>query len=138
MSLKRRSSPHGQPKRRTTKHGPTQPNTLATFINSASLSTKVKVNAAYAVDSNVFTGFIEKDPTIEISIKYHIVFPSNYVPSAVHEPNTYDNCMHTYFINPIYSIRNIDDGSNVIFDVYQTFKGEDISWVAVDFNDPKN
>ena len=44
--------------------------------------------------------------------------------------------MHTYFIIPINPINHSDDGSNVIFDVYNTFKGGDNSCVAVDFNEP--
>ena len=66
-----------------------------------------------------------------------IIFPSDYVNSDVQEPNTYENWMHTDFINPIHPISHCDDGSNVIFDVYYTFKGWYISWVGVYFNDSK-
>ena len=58
------------------------------------------------------------------------------MPSDVKEPDTYDNCIHTDFINPIHPISHSNDGSHIIFDVYRTFKGGDISQVVVDFNDP--
>ena len=57
-----------------------------------------------------------KNPTLETSGKHQRFFPSNYMTSVVQEPNTYDNCMHTKFINPIHPIRYSDDGLNVIFD----------------------
>ena len=57
------------------------------------------------------------------------------MPSAVQEPYTYDNCIHTDFINPVHTIIHSAYGSNVIFDVYYTFKGGDISCFSVDFND---
>ena len=75
------------------------------------------------MEANVFTHFLEKDPTIETSGKYRTVFSSDYVPSAVQEPNIYGNFMRTYFINPIHTTSHSDDGSNVTFDVYHTFKG---------------
>ena len=44
--------------------------------------------------------------------------------------------MHTVFNNPIHTIECINDGSNGIFDVYQTFTRGNISWVVVDLNEP--
>ena len=88
------------------------------------------------INSDVFTCFLEKYPTIKTLRKYQIVFCSDYSTSSVQEPNTYDNCMHTYFINTIYPISYSNDGSNGIVDVCRTFKGRDISWVAVDLNEP--
>ena len=61
-----------------------------------------------------------------------IIFPSDYVPSAVQEPDTYENWMHTDFIIPIHPISHCDDGSNIIFDIYHTFKGEvSCGWVCI-------
>ena len=68
--------------------------------------------------------------------KYQIVLPSDYVTSAVQEPNTYNNFTYKDFINPIHPRIHSIDGSNVIFGFYQTFKGGYISWLDVDFNDP--
>ena len=87
------------------------------------------------MEADIFIRFLEKDNTAETSGKYQIFFPSDYVSSAVQDPNTYDKLIQTDFINPIHPISHSDDGSNVIFDNYQNFQGGDISWVAVDFND---
>ena len=88
------------------------------------------------MEAEVFTRFLE-NPTIDTSGKDQTVFPSDYVPSDVQGKKTYDNCMHTDFINTIHPISYKNDGSNIIFDVYQTFKWVDILLVDVYFNYPK-
>ena len=86
------------------------------------------------MEANIFTRFLKKYPTIETSGKDQIVFPSDHVPSSFQEPNTYDNYMHTDFINPIRPISHSYDGSNVIFMFIIPLRGE-ISrgwlWVSI-------
>lgn len=86
---------------------------------------------AVTAQSETFNGFLDVDPQEGNTGDYTQLLPSE-LESSVTAMSTYDNCKHTDFAKPIQIVPETQTGDFVMVEVFQTFKGEEISWVAID------
>jgi len=83
---------------------------------------------ALTATSETFHGFLDIDPSTGNTGGYTALFPSPLESDVTAQ--IMDKCLNTGFPNPVYI--QSQDGTTVNFDLYQTFKGTTLDYLAVD------